>query len=192
MQLHNMVLSEMGAGHAFPREEKPGTPRKTRVLFLGIGNASRSRMADVWANHLGSAWLEARSVGVETHGENPRAVAAMREAGVDISSRESVRLTPELLEWADLVVTVSQQADESCPALPPGTRRNHWPLNDPTEATGTDEEITWAFRASRDTIRTCVTSLVVELRTREVARRRLIGSEYSPPPGPGHPAVRAG
>ena len=171
MQLHNIVLSETSTGYAFPGEEKPGTPRKTRVLFLCAGNSCRSRMAEAWANHLGGAWLEARAAGVEAHGENPRAVAAMREAGVDISYRESVRLTPELLEWADLVVTVSQQADKSCPALPHGTRRNHWPLNDPAEATGTDEEITRAFRASRDLIRTCVTSLVVELRTREAARR---------------------
>lgn len=171
MQLHNMVLSETGAGRAFLGEEKPGAPRKTCVLFLGIGNASRSRMADAWANHLGSAWLEARSAGVEAHGENPRAIAVMREAGVDISRRESARLTPELLEWADLVVTVCKQADESCPALPSGARKNHWPLNDPATATGTDEEIMQVFRASRDLIRTCVTSLVVELRTREAARR---------------------
>ena len=171
MQLHNIVLSETSTGYAFPGEEKPGTPRKTRVLFLGIGSAGRARMAEGWANHLGSAWLVARSAGVEAHGENPRAIAAMCEAGVDISHRESARLAPELLEWADLVVTVCKQADESCPALPHGTRKNHWPLNDPATATGTDEEIMQVFRASRDLIRTCVTSLVVELRTREAARR---------------------
>ena len=76
----------------------------------------------------------------------------MHEAGVDISRRESARLAPELLAWADLVVTVCKQADESCPALPHGTRKNHWPLNDPATATGTDEEIMQVFRASRDPI----------------------------------------
>ena len=171
MQFRNTVLHETGAGRTFPGAEKFTTPHKARVLFLCTGTSCRSRMAEAWANHLGSAWLEARAAGIESHGENPRAVAVMREAGVDISHRESARLTSELLAWADLVVTVCQQADKSCPALPPGMRKNHWPLNDPATATGTDEEIMQVFRASRDLIRTCVTSLVVELRTREVGRR---------------------
>lgn len=171
MQLHNMVLSETSTGYAFPGEEKPGTPRKTRVLFLGFGNAGRAPMAEGWANRLGHGWLEARSAGIEARGINSRAVAAMSEAGVDISHQESSRLTPEMLEWADLVVTVCKQADKSCPALPAGTRKNHWPLNDPATATGTDEEIMQVFRASRDIIRTCVTSLIVERRTREAGRR---------------------
>ena len=177
MQLH-IVPSESGVGSTFPGDEKPGTPRKIRVLFLGTGNAGRSRMAEGWANHLGVGvgWVEARSANIEAHGKNSRAAAAMREAGVDISHWESVRLTPELLGWADLVVTVCKQADKSCPALPPGTQQNHWPLNDPAKATGTEEEIVRAFRASRDTIRTCVTSLIMELRimelrTREAGRR---------------------
>lgn len=166
MQLRKNATSETRAVHEFSGEEKPGTPRKARVLFLGTGNAGRSRMAEGWANHLGNGWIEARSAGIEAHGKNPRAVAMMREVDVDISHRESTRLTPELLEWADLVVTVSKQADESCPALPRGTRKNHWPLNDPAGATGTDEKIMQVFRASRDTTRTCVTSLIMELRTR--------------------------
>lgn len=171
MQLRKTLLSETGARRTFPGEEKTRTRHRAHILFLSAGDSCRSRMADAWANHLGSAWLEARAAGVEAHGENPRMVAVMREAGVDISRRESARLTPGLLEWADLVVTICKQADESCPALPPGTRKNHWPLNDPAAATGTDEEIMQVFRASRDLIRTCVTSLVVELRTREAARR---------------------
>lgn len=171
MQLRNTLLPETDARRTFPGEENPRTRHRARILFLSAGNSCRSRMAEAWANYLGSAWLEARSAGVESHGENPRAIAVMREAGVDISRRESAWLTPELLEWADLVVTVCKQTDESCPALPPGTRKNHWPLNDPVAATGTDEEIMQIFRASRDLIRTCVTSLVVELRTREAPRR---------------------
>ena len=66
-------------------------------------------------------------------------------------------------EQADLVVTVCGHADEHCPVLPPGTRKVHWPLDDPAKATGTEEEILQVFRASRDDIRERVRALLKEL-----------------------------
>ena len=48
--------------------------RKARILFLCTGNSCRSQMAEGWANHLGSEWLEAASAGIEAHGKNPRAI----------------------------------------------------------------------------------------------------------------------
>ena len=94
--------------------------RKTRILFLCTGNSCRSQMAEGWANHLGGDRVEAVSAGIEAHGKNPRAIAVMGEAGVDISHQESRRVTPEMLASADLVVTVCGHADEHCPVLPPG------------------------------------------------------------------------
>lgn len=134
--------------------------RKARVLFLCTGNSCRSQMAEGWARHLGGEWLEARSAGIEAHGKNPRAIAVMAEAGVDISPQESTRLTPDMLEWADLVVTVCGHADEHCPVLPAGTQKKHWPLADPAKATGSDAEIMATFRATRDDIRARVASLI--------------------------------
>ncbi len=55
----------------------------------------------------------------------------MAELDIDISAQESTRLTDEMLERADLVVTLYGHADEHCPVLPAGTRRIHWPLPDP-------------------------------------------------------------
>ena len=127
--------------------------RKIRVLFLCTGNSCRSQMAEGWANRLGHEWLEARSAGIEAHGKNPRAIAVMREAGVDISHQESTRVTPEMLAWADLVVTVCGHADEHCPVLPSGVQKKHWPLEDPAKATGTEEQIMAKFRATRDEVR---------------------------------------
>jgi arsenate reductase len=86
----------------------------------------------------------------------------MAEAGIDISGQESTVLTDEMLEWADLVVTVCGHADEHCPALPPGTTRIHWPLDDPARIEGSDEEIAAGFRASRDDIRNRVQRLIDE------------------------------
>lgn len=134
--------------------------RRARVLFLCTGNSCRSQMAEGWANALGREWLEAQSAGIEAHGQNPRAIAAMREAGVDITQQQSRRLTPEMLAWADLVVTVCGHADEHCPVLPAGTQKKHWPLSDPAKATGSEAEMTAVFRATRDDIRARVESLI--------------------------------
>jgi len=134
--------------------------RKVKVLFLCTGNSCRSQMAEGWANHLGGDRVEATSAGIEAHGKNPRAIAVMREAGVDISHQESTRVTPEMLAQADLVVTVCGHADEHCPVLPAGVQKKHWPLEDPAKATGTEDEIMAKFRATRDEVRNRVEDLI--------------------------------
>ena len=148
--------------------------RKVKVLFLCTGNSCRSQMAEGWANHLGSEWLEAQSAGIEAHGKNPRAIAVMREAGVDISGQESTRVTPEMLAWADLVVTVCGHADEHCPVLPPGVQKKHWPLEDPAKATGSEEEIMAKFRATRDEVKSRVEGMIggIKLLARSDSKER--------------------
>lgn len=135
------------------------------VLFLCTGNSCRSQMAEGWARHLGADIAEVASAGIEAHGKNPRAIRIMAEAGVDISGQESTRVTDAMIRRADIVVTVCGQADEHCPLLPPGVRKIHWPLNDPAQATGTEDEIMRAFRATRDEVRARVLELMDGLRT---------------------------
>jgi arsenate reductase len=120
-------------------------------------------MAQGWANRLGGDCLEARSAGIEAHGLNTKAVAVMREAGADISTQPSSRVTPEHLGWADLVVTVCDHADQHCPVPPPGVLRQHWSLPDPARATGSEAEVFEVFRSSRDDIRTRVLNLIQSL-----------------------------
>ena len=134
-----------------------------RVLFLCTGNSCRSQMAEGWARHFGGPTVEARSAGIEAHGKNPRAIAVMREAGVDISDQDSTRLQPEMLEWADLVITVCGHADEHCPVLPSGTGKAHWPLDDPAKASGSEEQVMAVFRACRDEVRHRVEELIARL-----------------------------
>ena len=137
--------------------------RKSRILFLCTGNSCRSQMAEGWANHLGSEWLEARSAGIEAHGKNPRAIRVMAEAGVDISTQESTRVTDDMIRRADVVVTVCGHADEHCPVLPPGVKKIHWPLSDPAQATGTEDEILTVFRTTRDEVRQRVETLLGQI-----------------------------
>ena len=137
----------------------------TRILFLCTGNSCRSQMAEGWGKHLGQDIAEVESAGIEAHGKNPRAIAVMREAGVDISGQESTRVSNDMIRRADIVVTVCGHADEHCPVLPPGVKKIHWPLSDPAKATGTESEIMAVFRAARDDIRARVTSLIATLHT---------------------------
>ncbi len=133
------------------------------ILFLCTGNSCRSQMAEGWGKQLAPSDWEISSAGIEQHGKNLRAIKIMAEAGIDISNQESTRLTDEMLDQADLVVTVCGHADEHCPVLPAGSRKIHWALDDPAKAEGSEIEIMKAFRASRDDIRRRVNELLTEL-----------------------------
>ena len=133
------------------------------ILFVCTGNSCRSQIAEGWGRTLAADRHAFRSAGIEAHGKNPRAITVMQEAGVDIGAQESTRLTDEMLTWADLVVTVCGHADEHCPVLPAGTRKRHWPLDDPARANGSEAEIMRVFRASRDDIKHRVQELLADL-----------------------------
>ena len=111
--------------------------------------------------------LAVKSAGIEAHGQNPRAISVMAEAGIDITGQQSTQLDRSMLDWADYVITVCGHADEHCPILPPGTRKEHWPLPDPAKAAGTDREVLAVFRTSRDDIRRRVGGLIERIRVEQ-------------------------
>lgn len=133
-----------------------GTAAKLKVLFLCTGNSCRSQMAEGWAKALQNDSIEAWSAGVETHGMNERAVQVMGEAGVDISGHHS-KLVDDLLHIPfDYVVTVCDNARESCPVFPGRVSVVHHGFEDPpllaTDAR-TEEEALAPYRRIRDEIR---------------------------------------
>jgi arsenate reductase len=130
------------------------------ILFLCTGNACRSQMAEGFARAIAGERARVGSAGIEAHGQNARAVAVMREVDIDISNQRSTRVDDEMLAAADLVVTVCGHADEQCPVLPAGVRREHWPLPDPARASGDEQAIMARFRAVRDDIRNRVEKLL--------------------------------
>lgn len=122
------------------------------VYFLCTGNSCRSQMAEGFANHLlGPDWQVA-SAGIETHGLNPLAVQVMAEVGIDISNQQSKLIDADYLKHCDLVVTLCGDARDHCPVTPPTVQKQHWPLNDPAQATGTEAERLAVFREVRDQI----------------------------------------
>ena len=138
-------------------------PESLNILFLCTGNSCRSQIAEGWARHIGSDHVEVQSAGIEAHGKNPRAIEVMKEIGIDISGQESTIVSDDMLQKADIVVTVCGHADEQCPVLPPNVKKVHWPLTDPAKATGTEEEIMSEFRTTRDEVETRVRGLLTEL-----------------------------
>jgi len=120
-------------------------------------------MAEGWARALGGDRFVVQSAGIEAHGKNPRAIAVMAEAGVDISGQESTIVSDGMINEANVVVTVCGHADELCPVLPRTVKKIHWPLSDPAKATGREDEIMAEFRATRDEVRTRVSDLLESL-----------------------------
>lgn len=125
---------------------------KKTIVFLCTGNSCRSQMVEGWAKkYLGNEW-EVYSAGIEAHGLNPKAVQAMNEAGIDISGQTSDIIDPQLLNNADLVITLCGDAADKCPATPPKVKREHWGFDDPAKAQGTEEEKWAVFQRVRDQV----------------------------------------
>ncbi len=134
-----------------------------KVLFVCTGNSARSQMAEGFARHLSRGSIDAHSAGIAPSRLNPYAVQVMQECGIDISGQTSKAFDEDLARQMDIVVTVCGHANESCPVLPSGVRRLHWPLDDPAAATGLEAEILGTFRKSRDQIAALVTDLFRDL-----------------------------
>lgn len=130
------------------------------ILVLCTGNSCRSQMAEGWLRKFGGDRFQIFSAGVEAHGLNPRAVAVMGEAGVDISSHTSNLVDDYLEKDFELVITVCDHAKEVCPVLPGAKKTVHHSFEDPAKATGSEEEILNAFRRVRDEIRSYSESLI--------------------------------
>ncbi|WP_435170963.1 arsenate reductase (thioredoxin) [Paenibacillus glycanilyticus] len=136
---------------------------KPIVYFLCTGNSCRSQMADGFMKLLGGDEFEVYSAGLEAHGLNPKAVQAMKEAGVDISGNTSDVIDVELLNRANYVITLCGHADEHCPVIAnENVVKWHWGFDDPAKATGTEEEIMFQFRAVRDAIHDRIKQFVDE------------------------------
>ncbi len=135
----------------------PAPDAKMKVLFLCTGNSCRSQMAEGWARALKSERIEPYSAGIETHGLNPRAVAVMAEAGVDISGHRSKNVESLMDIAFDVVVTVCGHAHETCPAwLNRRARIVHVGFDDPpklAQGAKTEEEALAHYRRVRDEIR---------------------------------------
>ena len=143
-----------------------------RILFLCTGNSCRSQMAEGWARELRGEEIEAYSAGVEPHELNQRAVAVMKEVGVNIAHQQSKHVDSVKDVDFDYVITVCDRANQSCPTFPAKTRVVHVGFEDPpvlARAAKTEDEALSHYRRVRDEIRDFVKNLesVVERHANE-------------------------
>jgi arsenate reductase (thioredoxin) len=128
-------------------------PEPQRVLFLCTHNSARSQMAEGLLRQFGGNRFEAFSAGTEATHVRPLAIRAMAELGIDISRQESKTLDRYLDQPFDKVITVCDQANETCPVFFGARERLHWSFPDPSRATGTEADQVAVYRGVRDAIR---------------------------------------
>ena len=124
-----------------------------KVLVLCTGNSCRSQLAEGYLRYFAGKKAEIFSAGVETHGVNPRAIATMKEDGIDISANTSNNISEYAGIDFDYVITVCDNARERCPFFPSNAKKFHYNFPDPAKATGTEEEILAQFRSVRQMIK---------------------------------------
>ena len=124
-----------------------------RVLFICTKNSARSQMAEGLVNHGLAGKVQAFSAGTDPSDVHPVAVAVMGELGIDISHHRSKAMDEFVDKKFDYVITLCDQANESCPVFFGGTQRLHMGFDNPAAVPGSEVEKLFAFRKVRDQIR---------------------------------------
>ena len=124
-----------------------------RVLILCTGNSARSQMAEGLLRHLAGGRFEVYSAGTKPTSVRPEAIAVLKEIGIDISGHRSKHVDEFATKAFDYVLTVCDNAAQSCPIYPGHAHRMHHSFEDPASVSGSEEDRMAAFRRVRDAIR---------------------------------------
>ena len=126
---------------------------KKRVLILCTGNSARSQMAEGLLRHDAGDRFTVESAGTKPSIVRPEAIAVMKEVGIDITAHRWKNVDEFAGHDLDYVLTVCDNAKESCPVFFGKATRQHHSFNDPAAVEGTDEMRLGAFRKVRDELR---------------------------------------
>ena len=133
-----------------------------KILVLCTGNSCRSQIAEGYLRHFAGDKARIYSAGVETHGVNPRAIATMKDDGIDISQHTSNNMEEYFEIDFDFVITVCDNAKERCPFFPTKAKKFHQNFPDPAKVTGTEKEILEQFRQVREMIKSYSQHFVID------------------------------
>lgn len=125
---------------------------RKRVLILCTGNSARSQMAEGLLRHIAGDKFVVESAGTAPSHVRPEAIEVMSENGIDISSHRSKSVDEFTNQEFDYIITVCDDANESCPVFPGNVTRIHWSFDDPSAVKGSLDERMAAFRRVRDEI----------------------------------------
>ncbi len=135
---------------------------KIKLLYLCTGNSCRSQMAEGWTKALKSDQIDAYSAGIETHGLNPNAIKVMQEEGIDITAHKSQHIDDFLHFNFDYVVTVCDNAHDTCPIFPASATVVNISFDDPPKLAALvegDQRKLNCYRVVRDQIKEFVQTL---------------------------------
>jgi arsenate reductase len=125
-----------------------------KILILCTGNSCRSQIAEGYLRHFTRNNSLIYSAGIETHGVNLKAIETMKEDGIDISKHTSNLIDEYQDIDFDFVITVCDNAKESCPYFSSKAKKFHHNFPDPSKSLGSEEEIDQNFREVRNLIKT--------------------------------------
>jgi arsenate reductase len=126
--------------------------QKKKVLVLCTGNSARSQMAEGLLRHEGGNRFEVFSAGTKPSQVRPEAIAVMKEIGLDISGHRSKSVDEFVGQDLEFVITVCDNAKETCPIFPGTSKKLHWSFDDPAAVEGPEDARLAAFRKIRDQI----------------------------------------
>lgn len=133
---------------------------RKRALFLCTGNSCRSQMAEGFLRHMAGDRFEVFSAGIKPTQVNPLAIKVMAEAGVDISSHRSKSFMEFIGQKIDYVITVCDNAKQTCPIFHGEYKKIHWDLEDPAEAQGNEQKKLVFFRKIEDQIKNNIMNFI--------------------------------
>lgn len=123
-----------------------------RVLFICTHNSARSQMAEGMLRAWGGPEWDAHSAGVESSFVRLEAIEVMEEIGIDINDQQSNTLERYIGQHWDFVIPVCEEGAAACAMIPGSHVIERWQFDDPSQASGTDEQRLAVFRRVRDEI----------------------------------------
>lgn len=135
---------------------------KERILFLCTGNSARSQMAEGLLKSLAGNQFEIFSAGIKPTKVNPLTIKVMHEIGIDISGYRAKSVSEFINRKFDYIITVCDNARQTCPVFPGKYQKISWDLEDPVSAYGTDEDNLMLFRKTRDSIKQRISNFLLQ------------------------------
>ncbi len=123
---------------------------KLQVLILCTANSARSQMGEGLLRAIADDRVDVYSAGAKPSTVNPFAIQAMQARGIDITSHSSDSIELYIDKKFDYVITVCDNAAETCPIFPGKAQRIHWGFPDPAAVDGNHNDILTSFINVRD------------------------------------------
>ena len=133
---------------------------KHNIIFICTGNSCRSQIAEGLLKNEAGDKFNVYSAGSHPSRIHPASIKVMSEWGIDISNQKSEIIDKYLKEKIDIVVTVCDNANKSCPSFPNGGIRIHWSIKDPFHSWGDDEKDLEPYRLARNEIKDKIKTLL--------------------------------